>query len=1160
MEVTRVVVTSGGDKQPLVSSPASLAPSSPGGMPCVHQCEHTNGGLLNGGDSVRTTHFPALRHDSPTKCCDARSSLSSLGSPTQSPTAKHQQSSYPKVLHASPLTNKSTPSRRSHNPYSSPVDSGSFTSRHSHPAMHSPSNGITLMPASHDTSTIIHEKNKSVTIVLGEQQVTYSTPSHQAVPKAASPPNDDQFSLSRASHIVRITGDSTAPKINSVTCIDTTNDVDTLKSKARLDRVVPLPNSYHDKSVTNPIMTNSSKKLSYNSTAFTSSDSSPHSSTNGAIKSWQDVYSTAHLQEDACEDWRRSTSTLVPSVKFKSGKRVTWRGVACLVSGAALVASAAAMLRLPGLIIVYGAGSLVPVLVACLLLVAAPLALLEAGLAQFSSCSVLAVWRLLPLARGIGWSLVLLCALWGVYAAGLTAPWLHYFLVTTAPPAAIQSVEVGNCSWAAVDSADAALHYYRSCVYGTSAVGGVGFNWPLPAGVLAVCFCAFLGSVGGVALQASVSGVALAVALTGEVTQGCLVGWQLLKLPREVSFLRLVTPLVTPNVDIVSSPQIWLACMGQSLLMLGPGTALLLNHASHFHFRFRLKRHISVLTALSVLVTLLVAVVTLLQMSLIRAEDPGSHSTVIYARRAAQTAPSSQSPITAPSSHSSRTAPSAPHQLYGGLPHSSAAISLFKVPLNPTYNPLESEFVTTGVPEETESLKFLGGEAEVTEPIITSANYSPVNVDLEMTTTSSASMLSVLPRSSIQSETSGIAAVSSSDLLTSRELNHNALYNNDGTSESNFIGTAEMITEASPLSTTCLYASSESALQASTPASHIPSTPTIDHCILNSIKHGASGLGLCAHQEVSVGGVFLLMSHSLMYDHESLEWLRPVLAAIILCGILCCGLSSVCATLCVAAVAGRESSQMTALVGAGVMLLVTLLGVAPLVAQGGHQLLSLLDLGVLTPALVWPAILMTLAIAAAHGMGKIRKDFIFMLEKDMSVVWAAWWAFVIPLSLVGLFVWQCVDWWRFGYVYRVHDIASQAQGSNDEAVLVLWWQMALIWTLRALLLLPIPVVAIRVINSQLAYGIKDKLVSALQSSREWGEWGPQDPIEHHNWRRWREDETRPFASLERRLANRPLTYTHSTLSRNSSGGSSLSKLRAKYQKKEPIVHAVATAL
>lgn len=166
-----------------------------------------------------------------------------------------------------------------------------------------------------------------------------------------------------------------------------------------------------------------------------------------------------------------------------------------------------------------------------------------------------------------------------------------------------------------------------------------------------------------------------------------------------------------------------------------------------------------------------------------------------------------------------------------------------------------------------------------------------------------------------------------------------------------------------------------------------------------------------------------------------------------------------------------------------------------------------------------------------------------MLEINLSLVWVVWWAFVIPAALAGVFIWQSVYWWLDGYIYRITATEAVTNGTtsqmsvdaNSGVVFIEWWKMALVWFIRLLLLLPIPIVAARVINSQLAYGIKDKLISSLQSSREWGEWGPQDPIEHHNWRRWREDESLPFDSLERRLAARQLTYTHSTLSRNSSG-------------------------
>lgn len=42
--------------------------------------------------------------------------------------------------------------------------------------------------------------------------------------------------------------------------------------------------------------------------------------------------------------------------------------------------------------------------------------------------------------------------------------------------------------------------------------------------------------------------------------------------------------------SIVYRPQVWMTGLGQALLMLGPGTALFLNHASHLSFRFPLRR------------------------------------------------------------------------------------------------------------------------------------------------------------------------------------------------------------------------------------------------------------------------------------------------------------------------------------------------------------------------------------------------------------------------------------------------------------------------------------------------------------------------------------------------------------------------------------------
>ncbi|CAL4205852.1 unnamed protein product, partial [Meganyctiphanes norvegica] len=202
----------------------------------------------------------------------------------------------------------------------------------------------------------------------------------------------------------------------------------------------------------------------------------------------------------------------------------------------------------------------------------------------------------------------------------------------------------------------------------------------------------------------------------------------------------------------------------------------------------------------------------------------------------------------------------------------------------------------------------------------------------------------------------------------------------------------------------------------------------------------------------------------------------------------------------------------------------------PMATQGGAALVSLLNMDILSLVVLWPPFTMTLSVASVYGVQKVRKDLTFMLESSICWLWTPFWAFFIPAIILGVVVWNVVL-------------------ADDGLVLGVWpelWRTVLIWGLRGLVILPLILTALYVVQSQLAYGIKDKIVSSLQFSREWGDWGPQDPIEHHNWRRWREDESRPITSLKRRLANRPLTYTHSTLS--SESGSTLTRLRNKYQR------------
>ncbi|KAG0720988.1 hypothetical protein GWK47_047353 [Chionoecetes opilio] len=138
----------------------------------------------------------------------------------------------------------------------------------------------------------------------------------------------------------------------------------------------------------------------------------------------------------------------------------------------------------------------------------------------------------------------------------------------------------------------------------------------------------------------------------------------------------------------------------------------------------------------------------------------------------------------------------------------------------------------------------------------------------------------------------------------------------------------------------------------------------------------------------------------------------------------------------------------------------------------------------------------------------LRKDFTFMLE---SAVWVA----------VGT---------RVGHRAAIHPPGCGSVAECDGR-----WscgggrgssgRVAVVWGLRLLAVLPIPITAIYVVKSQLAYGVVDNTTTG-------GGGG--------------EDETRPITTLKRRLASRPLTYTHSTLSSESS--STLTRLRNKYQR------------
>lgn len=78
-------------------------------------------------------------------------------------------------------------------------------------------------------------------------------------------------------------------------------------------------------------------------------------------------------------------------------------------------------------------GSFLAAYLVCLLFVAIPLGYLECGLAQFSNNSVIGIWSLVPLFRGIGWSTVVGCLYWGATTVGLAAPWFHYLIAQNEP-------------------------------------------------------------------------------------------------------------------------------------------------------------------------------------------------------------------------------------------------------------------------------------------------------------------------------------------------------------------------------------------------------------------------------------------------------------------------------------------------------------------------------------------------------------------------------------------------------------------------------------------------------------------------------------------------------------------------------------------------------
>ncbi|XP_066988017.1 uncharacterized protein [Macrobrachium rosenbergii] len=795
-----------------------------------------------------------------------------------------------------------------------------------------------------------HEKSKSVTIVVNDQHVTYSNtpstytttvlPNSNGVAAVASAPNGSTGLHHHHSKVpsagngetVFANGHSSGPPCRG-------------------------PGGEH-------LPGDSTRPSSSASTHAGTNKGDPDIQVRPLVGWWGEGGSAGSVLEETAssDDCHRSTLTLVHSpartlsravsiILYLSGEASSavtedtgeaWGSVLSGVCGVILVVGAATFLRLPRLLYVYGAGTFLSAWLAVLLIVAAPLAYLEAGLSQFSSSAALAVWRLVPIARGVGWSSVVVCFYWIVIVIGYLAPLVHYILIGIESDVLRDAIS-DQCS-ESIDSnftnnGDWAVDYFRVCVYSLPQTWEMDldmmFTWPLPAGVAAVVIVVTFISICGTRVLASITGVMTIIAVLGSSLQLAMSLTEIFR--RDVDAIwKLVQPFVIPQVDILLQPWVWCAALAHVFLSLGLGIGLLMNFSSRGAFRFTLRRHLWGLIILLAVITALVSAVIVLQLTLL-ADDRGL--------KVAQAL--------------------------------STVISEF----NSTGN--TSDLIITVVPED--------------------------------------------------------------------------------------VG-------------------------------------------------------------VSIGTAVITASHLIAIFVLPYKWLQQVVSTIVYLGLWCGGVTT--ATICIHAliVALKDISDcLPRAVAAIILAPLILAGAVATSIKGGAAVLTLLDSSVLTPVVLWPPFTLTLAVTSVYGIHKVRKDFTFMLEATVSLLWIPIWGFFIPAALLGVVIWACVINWAEIIV-------------ADGPV----WRTALIWGLRALVLLPVPITAIYVVKSQLAYGIMDKVASSLQSSREWGDWGPQDPIEHHNWRRWREDETRPITSLKRRFANRPLTYTHSTLSSESS--STLTRLRNKYQR------------
>ncbi|KAK7067046.1 hypothetical protein SK128_015087 [Halocaridina rubra] len=671
---------------------------------------------------------------------------------------------------------------------------------------------------------------------------------------------------------------------------------------------------------------------------------------------WGEGGNSGSVLEDTAssDDCHRSTLTLVNSpartyLSGEAGGAVTedtgeaWGGVLSGICGVILVLGAATFLRLPRLLYEYGAGNFLAAWCIVLLLVAAPLAYLEAGLSQFSSSAALAVWRLVPIARGIGWSTVVVCFYWLVITIGYLAPLVHYLLISIEPNI-LEDVTSEQCSESLqsnfTNNGDWAVDYFRVCVYSLPETWDsnldLSFTWPLPVGVALVVVIITMIAICGTRILAGITGVMAIIAVIGSSLQLSMGLTEIFRRDLNILWASL-KPFLIPKLNVLLQPWVWCAALSHVLLSLGLGVGLLMNFSSRGAFRFTLRRHLWGLVILLAVITSLVSAVTILQLTLL-GDDRG-------------------------------------------------------LEVGKALSTVISEYNST---EEDSNI-----------------------------------IVTVMP----------------------------------------------------------------------------------------------SDIG------VTTGSAIITASHMIAVFVLPFNWLQQIVAVIIYLGLWCGGVTTgaVCLHALVAALRDASSDCLPRAAATLILTPLVLGGAIGASLKSGAAILALLDSSVLTPVILWPPFALTLAVTCVYGIHKVRKDITFMLETTVWVLWLPIWGFLIPASLLGVVLWACVTNW--------HDVVVA-----DGPV----WRTALVWGLRVLVVLPVPITATYVVKSQLAYGIMDKVASSLQSSREWGDWGPQDPIEHHNWRRWREDETRPITSLKRRLASRPLTYTHSTLSSESS--STLTRLRNKYQR------------